>query len=221
MTSASTFPERLTRVDELILPDHSYLEPTDICFFFGEYSARKGFAFSATNHLIINFKKPVDRRGRPEWQYKEWAIYTAAAAFRTAFNNEWLDKATLVPMPPSKAKTDPLYDDRVVRMLHAIRPTPVLDIRELIVQKESTDAAHEQASRPRPEDLVDRYQVNEMLTERAPAEIGLFDDVLTTGAHFKAGQTVLQRAFPAARIVGLFVARRVPEAVDVEEFLGN
>jgi hypothetical protein len=53
---------------------------------------------------------------------------------------EWLNTATLVPMPPSKAKTDPLYDDRMVRMLRAIRTTPALDIRELLLQATSTQA---------------------------------------------------------------------------------
>ena len=84
MTSGATFPQRLTKVDELIRPDHSYLTADDTCYFLGEYSARKGYAFSPTNQLVLNFKKPVDRRGRPEWVHKERAIAAAAAAFRVA-----------------------------------------------------------------------------------------------------------------------------------------
>ena len=48
--------------------------------------------------------------------------------------------------------------------------------------------------------------------------IGLFDDVLTTGAHFRAASAVLKQSFPGVRIVGLFIARRVPEAADIEDF---
>ena len=44
--------------------------------------------------------------------------------------------------------------------------------------------------------------------------IGFFDDVLTTGAHFKAVQALLQSQFPQTEIVGLFIARRVPETVN-------
>lgn len=219
MTSAGSFPQRLTKVDALIRPDHTYLTPADTCYFLGEYSARKGYAFSSTNNLVLNFKKPVDRRGRPEWQYKEQAIVTAAKAFRLALNAEWLDKATLVPIPPSKAKADPLHDDRMVRMLQAIRLMPPLDIRELIVQSVSTDAAHDLMIRPRPEDLVSRYRVDTALGAPTPTVIGLVDDILTTGAHFKAGQAVLLKAFPQTRIIGLFIGRRVPEAADVEDFL--
>jgi hypothetical protein len=44
------------------------------------------------------------------------------------------------------------------------------------------------------------------------------DDLVTTGAHFVAMSNMLGRQFPGAKIVGLFIARRVPEAVDVEDF---
>src|ERR1700730_15061252 len=124
MTSGSTFPQRLTKIDDLARPDHSYLTPEDTCYFLGEYTARKGFTFSATNNLVLNFKKSVTTRGQAQWQYKEHAIARAAAAFRAALNNEWLNVATLIPIPPSKVKTDPLYDDRLLRMLQALRPAP-------------------------------------------------------------------------------------------------
>jgi hypoxanthine-guanine phosphoribosyltransferase len=36
------------------------------------------------------------------------------------------------------------------------------------------------------------------------------DDVLTTGAHFKAMQRILNERFPDVSLIGVFVARRVP-----------
>ena len=42
---------------------------------------------------------------------------------------ETLNKLTFVPVPPSKAKEDPLYDDRLTQMLNLIRPDPKLDVR--------------------------------------------------------------------------------------------
>jgi hypothetical protein len=46
--------------------------------------------------------------------------------------------------------------------------------------------------------------------------------VITTSqpAHFIAVRNILGREFPDTKIVGLFIARRVPEAVDVEDFDG-
>jgi hypothetical protein len=63
----------------------------------------------------------VNKRGTAQWKYKERAIGEAAAAFLTALTGDLLNALTLVPIPPSKAKTDPLYDDRLVQML-ARRP---------------------------------------------------------------------------------------------------
>lgn len=148
MISANTFPQRLTKIDDLTRPDHFYLTAQDDCYFLGEYTARKGYAFSATNQLILNFKKGMEKRGTAQWKYKERAIEEAAGAFRAALNNDWLNVATLVPIPPSKARTDPLYDDRMLRMTEAIRPQPRPDIRELVAQRASMAAAHEQDQRP-------------------------------------------------------------------------
>jgi hypothetical protein len=217
MTSAKTFPQRLTKIDDLSRPDHFYLTPADDCYFLGEYTARKGYAFSATNQLVLNFKKSMDKRGTAQWRYKEQAIGDASAAFRTDLNDEWLNIATLVPIPPSKAKDNPFYDDRVLRMLHAIGVDPPLDVRELVIQRTSTTAVHDQENRPTPDQIQANYAIDDALRDPAPKVIGLFDDVLTTGAHYRAASAVLQQAFPGVRIIGVFIARRVPEATDIED----
>jgi hypothetical protein len=218
MTSASTFPQRLTKIDDLARPDHFYLTPGDDCYFLGEYTARKGYAFSATNQLVLNFKKSLNTRHTAQWRYKEQAISDAATAFRAALNDDWLNTATLVPVPPSKAKNDALYDDRLVRMLRNIRGQPHLDVRELVLQRTSTAAVHDLENRPTPEEILANYDADDALRSPAPQVIGLFDDVLTTGAHFRAASAVLQQAFPAVRVIGLFIARRVPEAANIEDF---
>jgi len=218
MTSAGTFPRRLTEIDDLTRPDHFYLTPEDACYFLGEYTARKGYAFSPTNQLVLNFKKSLDKRGTAQWKYKERAVSEAATAFRIALTGNLLDCVTLVPIPPSKAKTDPLYDDRLVRMLHAIRPRTPLDVRELILQRVSTVAVHDQEDRLRPEEIQANHAIDQTLLNPKPQDIALVDDVLTTGAHFRAACAVVKQVFPDVPIVGLFIARRVPEAVDFEEF---
>ena len=117
----------------------------------GRVHGAQGFAFSPTNQLVLNFKKSLVKRGPQQWKYKEQAIGQAATVFCTALTGDLLDRIALVPIPRSKAKTDPLYDDRLVRMRGAIRPQPPLDIRELILQRVSTAAAHDRTNRPRPE----------------------------------------------------------------------
>ncbi len=211
-------PLRLTKIDELTRPDHSFLEADDECFYLGEYNARKGYQFSETNKLIINLKKPVDRRSRPEWAYKRNAIESAGRQMRQGLdglNPKWASILTLVPMPPSKIKTDPLYDDRLMAMLHVLREGVEVDIRELILQSRSTDAAHTAVRRQRIQQLKENYGFDESLAGPTPRAIGLIDDVITTGAHFKAAQGLLLERFPGIRIYGLFIARRVPDSADI------
>ena len=214
MTSGETFPQRLTQIDELMLPDHVYLDEEDTCYFLGEYTARQGYGYSATNQLIWNFKKSMDRRNRPEWRYKGIAIRQAARAFRNALNAAFVDYATFVPVPPSKAKGDSEYDDRITQMLRYIRSGPPIDVRELVVQRVSTDAAHESDSRPSPVDLAELYELDEALAIPEPQALVVVDDVLTTGSHYRAVQRVLSERFPDAAVVGLFIARRAPDASD-------
>ncbi len=217
-TFGGILPNRLTKIDDLTRADHSYLNAEDDCYFIGEYTARKGFSFSDTNGLISNLKKPMNRRGRSEWRYKAKAIADAAAAFRESIQPAWLDTATLVPMPPSKARNHVDYDDRMTQVVRAIRTQPPVDCRELLIQATSTEAAHLQQDRPRPADIEALYQIDPGLAVPGPTVIGVFDDVLTTGAHFKGAKAVLQRHFPGITIIGLFVARRVPEAIDWDDF---
>ena len=86
----------LTKLDELNLPDHWYLDATDECYFIGEYTAGRGYSHSSTNQLILNLKKSVDRRGLAEWSYKEAAIRQAAATLRQSLHPDFLGSATFV-----------------------------------------------------------------------------------------------------------------------------
>lgn len=201
--------KRILRIDALTLPDHYYLDAQDICYYIGEYTAGKGHAHSETNQLIHNLKKTMDKRGTAQWPYKERAILQAANLFRAAIQEE--ARITFVPIPPSKAKTDPLYDDRMLRMLRA---GDYSDIRELVVQLQSVQAAHLADRRPTPDELIANYRLDENLVAPTPQIIFLVDDVLTTGCHFKAVQRLLVQRFPQVCIVGLFLARRVPKSVD-------
>lgn len=72
-------------------------------------------------------------------------------------------------------------------------------------------AAHEAAPGERisVQALIDDYEIVEALAEPPPRQIGIFDDVLTAGTHYRAMHTVLSRRFPGVPITGLFVARRV------------
>jgi predicted amidophosphoribosyltransferase len=83
-------------------------------------------------------------------------------------------------------------------------------VRELVLQQRSTAAAHESNDRPRPRDLVALYDIDETKADPEPQRFVVFDDLLTTGSHFKAVAQVLGDRFPDKPIIGLFIARRAP-----------
>jgi len=200
-----------TAIDELLRPLYAHLSATDQCYFLREYTSGRGFAHSETNRLILNLKKSPDRRGFPDWRYKDEAIRQVAREFRESLNPDRLSGVTFVPMPSSKQKHDPLYDDRMLRVLHALDPARTLDIRELLLISQSIAPAHTLSVRPTIEQLIANYEIDETLVRVRPAlkSIALVDDVITTGAHFVAAKRALAVRFPGVLIRGLFVARRV------------
>lgn len=204
-----TSPPQLSKIDDLSRPDHYYLTADDECLFFGEYTARAGFSVGETNDFIHNFKKGMERKAKPkEWRYKTGAIARASAAFSQRLDADFLRTATLVPIPPSKAKNDPMYDDRLVQMLKGISVGYPVDVRELLLQKGSRAEAAHGGARLGPDGLEAIYQINPDCENPAPTLVGLFDDLLVTGASFRAGKAVIQARYPGARVCGIFLARR-------------
>ena len=213
MTVADSFPQRLTAIDDVTRGDHWYLRRADVCHYVGEYTAGKGFAYSATNSLILDFKMAVPPAGWRQQRYK--ADAAAATALCRALEGSALERAVFVPVPPSQAKGDEGYDDRLVRMLEAVRPGRPLDVRELIVQTRSTAPAHLTSARLRASDIEALYRIDEVVAAPEAGLVVVVDDLLTSGAHFRAAQRVLSRHFPDIDVVGLFLARRVMEPVEV------
>jgi hypothetical protein len=199
----------LTEIDDLIRPDHYHLDGQDECYFIGEYTAGRGFSYSFTNQFIYNLKKSVERRELADWVWKIRAIQQGASALRDSMNPAFLGSATFVPVPPSKVAADPLYDDRMAQVLRLLGQG--VDVRELVIQSEGMHDAHTALYRPGPNSLYQNYQIDQSLVEPMSSRIAVVDDVLTTGAHFKAMKRILEETFPGVPLVGLFLARRVPD----------
>lgn len=210
---------RLSQVDQLLLPDHFYLDQNDRCYFFIEYTSGESFNYSDGNRLISNLKKSVLKRGRPEYHYKNEAINQCSAWLRSVYDSSTLWKnSTFVPVPSSKHMGDPEYDDRMVRICQGI--SSQADVRSIVFQTETTVASHtvKDGERLKLEQLLNIYRINEELCNPIPQRIIIVDDMLTTGTHFKAMQHTLQRRFPGIPIEGIFIARRriVPDKNNVE-----
>ncbi|BEP62328.1 hypothetical protein GmRootV213_28820 [Variovorax sp. V213] len=209
--------KRLQQVGDVERPQHYFLEPDHRCYFWGEYTpwehtGGRKWNFSETNQLIANFKKPMDRRGKDDWWRKQAAIDRTSQAFAGLWKWQLLHErgAVLIPVPPSKRAGDPLHDDRMSRMLQGIRAiTKIdLDIRDLLVSDGSIPASHTSAQRPSPQRIYESLSFDAHEREKAaPNIIYLFDDVLTSGAHFVSCLRRLRELYSEQPIVGNFVAR--------------
>lgn len=198
------------KIDAALLDDHRYLTAADECYYLGDYLPGEGYAASPVNNLIANLKKPVARRHLPEYRYKEQAIANLSALLRQLLKAEALKQFTLIPAPPSKVRSDPSYDDRLIRVLKGIAPD--VDAREAIECVESKRAHHEFTAgerRPTPTEMAANMRLVPSALAPVPLKqnVILFDDVLTNGTHFVACKRLLLAHRPELRVAGLFVGR--------------
>jgi len=209
---------KLSKIDQLSQPDHTYLEDGDECFYLGEYISNRPKYYRGFTGEVKNLKKKVRDRNQPHYRYKGQAIRSFGRQLRAVLGQAVIESWTFVPVPPSKAKGDPEYDDRMIQLLGEIGTGFSCDTRELVVQTASRNAMHTtEGRRLRPAELARLWSLDEGCALPEPSGIVIFDDVLTTGSSFKAMEIVLSRRFPSTSIIGLFVARRIWDRDDDEE----
>lgn len=106
------------------------------------------------------------------------------------------------------------YDDRLLRLLQLAFAGYDADIRPLVHQTASLPADHRGRQRVSFAALYSLTGVDtSQLMQRAlRPEVVLFDDVLTTGKHFKCAQARLRERLGPIRISACFLARRVLSA---------
>ena len=151
----------------------------------------------------------MDKRGTPEGKWKRWAIEEITKLFIESHpETPDLSHIIFVPIPPSKIKTDPLYDDRIVQVASAFCKARKGDFREILSIKENIEPSHAGEKRPKPAEIEANLILNPELCTIKKDIIILVDDMITSGAHFKACQRKLHEAFPMAIIKGIFITRR-------------
>jgi len=197
---------RVMAIGEEHRTEHKYLTGEDECFYLLEYDP---YRFDGVKELLKNLKLTVALKGTTEWNRKQKAIEATAGLLSTAIP-AFQHFTTLVPVPPSKKKDDPLYDDRLVSVLKqfcGLRRD--CDVRELIVGRDNYTPFHESSTRLTPGELLPLLRMNELPDGDNAGHLMLLDDVISTGCHFKACKTLLTTTFPHATVSGLFIARRI------------
>lgn len=198
---------RLLKIDELSIDDHCYLRSDDVCYYFMEY---RPTITDEVKSIIMNFKKSLDRKMLPDYPYKIKTTNSLAELLRQNIPEFQQSDTILVPIPPSKSKDHPLYDSRVYDLLEIFcNGRENSDLRDLISTKGQLSPSHSATIRPTPGDIYGNLILDKKMCLEKKHKIILFDDVITTGAHFKACKKLLKEEFPDSEIIGIFIARSV------------
>jgi hypothetical protein len=174
----------------------------DLCVYFLEKES-EGYSASDANNLIYNFKKPVSRRGHSDWYYKEEAIKTIASMV----NNISFPRCFIVPAPTSKPRNSTEWDDRIDQIVDSITQQQVV-VAKILDVSEPLKPAHDGGSR----DIatIKAYTSQILLPNNGIDTVIISDDVLTTGAHFKAWKEIILEHNPHIKqVFGLFFALHV------------
>lgn len=195
--------------------NHSYLEEEDGILYLGEYHSGLGCEGAGCNSLIFNLKKTPDKIGTVEWDYKQGAITRIAALITKLMekNGTEIEKIYWIPVPPSKIETDPMFDDRVHEILKLAQDkcTNKNNIVANVVKQTSNRIASATSREARnPSSLISNYEMDDITDYNPETDIIIiFDDVLTTGCHFKAVKSLILDKYKDSNIIGIFVAKVV------------
>jgi hypothetical protein len=208
-------PAALMRLDEASRADHIFLTASDRCAFLAQYcSGSSEGRIGSCHQLIRNFKCEPSRAlsDRRRGHYKQEAIATLSSWLRQATPRRLVESCTWVPIPPSQRAEDPEFDDRLALTLQLAFEGYDTDVRSLLYQTRSTPRDHAGRVRLPEQTLFDILRIDEAeLSQRAVrGRVVLFDDVLTSGKHFKCCERRLKEVLPDRPIAGVFLMRRAP-----------
>lgn len=191
-----------------VFDEATCLDPDDICHYYLDHTDG-GYSASAANQDVFNLKKPMSRKGCADWHYKGEAIRSFARDLTdflqpySAFSRTFV----LAAMPPSKKRSNPDYDDRIVQVVMIASERTGIPWVDPFDLRRNMQAAHHGGTR-----TVDEIERNLLLNRSAEAisccsNCMLVDDVLTTGGHFAACKHVIQKSFPDVVVSGAFWAK--------------
>lgn len=190
------------RIDLLERPPF-HLTSADECYHAREYVSGGGWSASECNRLVSNFKKPVGCKGKPEWFYKE----QAAKQFAEELSLVLPAGAKVIPIPTSMITSNPLFDPRMEMTMEALKGfRKDVEVETRIIRSTDADPLHGGGARK--VDVI-RETLSWVGGALGEGEVFLIDDVITSGAHFKACEGILSEHAPGSHATGMFWARTI------------
>lgn len=186
-----------------------FLENDDLnnCYIAREYISRGGYNISDTNNLVQNFKMGCNVEDKRLY-YRTNAIKQFANELLELFRSDNFKKQTIIVIPSSKIKSDPKYDDRMDKVCEILKENEDIQIQiiEPIRRKQSRQARHTSDIR---RNIDTEYQELEWISNDALSQgvtVILLDDIITSGASFKACQKIITEHWSDVNIIGVFWA---------------
>lgn len=198
----------LQRVTKSLLQEHYYLTPYDECYYLFDYKPGAGFEDNVVNQFIGNYKSKSSPGGN-RYLYSRMSALNQVRLILSACLPDVFDlnEITLVPVPGSKTKSSVEYDDRNLRVLGLMQHLG-LSVQELLHTQKDTLPVHKSVRRPSLSELKSNLAVDAEKCRDVKRKIVLFDDMLTSGAHYTACRELLEEVLPEADIAAVFIARR-------------
>lgn len=175
------------------------------CYYARDYISKAGgFNRCITNSAILNFKKSPIADGQ---QYRTQAINLFAQEAQLLIDCKDNKTFTVTAIPSSKSKDDPNYDNRFEDFFNVLRVLrPCIKVQWPVRIKNSTDPTHLAKGIRDPKIIASNY-IYHGLTSDLPDSLLVFDDVLTTGAHFRAFKDFIRSSGYAGNVYGIFWAK--------------
>lgn len=183
-------------------------EDIDKCYVAREYISHGGYNASDTNNLIQNFKMgshvPESRL-----HYRNNAIEIFATELLELFNSSDFINQIIIVIPSSKIKTDVEYDDRMDKVCLILKNNVNIQILEPIRRKSSRLARHTMSDK---RDIDTEYNELEWISDElgnldnGNATVIILDDVITSGASYKACKKIIHEHYPNLEVYGVFWA---------------
>ena len=198
----------LTQYDYNLHP-RPHLTKEDVCFYFMEHVSG-GYTASPSNDKISNFKKPISVKGTNQWPYKQSAIKAFIADLASINFKDPQKEMMIVPGITSKPRSDTEWDDRIDKVSEGFAEQfSHLSIGKIIDTKDVMIPSSHGGSRD-----ITIIKDNTIWDGNCPETadtIIIVDDVLTTGAHFKAWKEfILENCPKVNNVIGVFWALQGP-----------
>jgi len=185
------------------------LNADDNCFYYRDYQASGGYQASESNQLVFNLKiaPQVETENSARWKHKLNAIEQCVFDFEQFFDSFIRTNKSLligvIPIPPSKVRSDPEYDDRMMVVANRLSDKyQQIDAHDAFERKASATPLHLGGTR-RVSDAKDSMVLSDIQLDRYDV-VFVIDDVITTGTSFVAYKELINECYPSLVVAGLF-----------------